>query len=69
MGPNMLMARLATKRAKPNGAFYIGKEDVEEFLKGHKVEDLPGIGRSIAHRLHAMNVQTCADMRLVRFSL
>lgn len=65
MGPNMLVARLATKKAKPNGAFYISRADVDDFLRGHKIEDLPGVGRSIAHRLHAINVKTCEDMRLV----
>ena len=66
MGPNMLMARLATKKAKPNGKFYISKKDMNEFMKNHKVEDLPGVGRSMAHRLHAMGAHTCSEMQQVR---
>ncbi len=65
MGPNMLMARLATKKAKPNGQFYINKKDMNEFMKGHKIEDLPGVGRSMAHRLHGMGVRTCVEMQQV----
>lgn len=65
MGPNMLIARLATKKAKPNGLFYMAKTGVEEFMKSHKVDDLPGVGRSMAHRLHAMGVQSCAEMQQV----
>jgi DNA repair protein REV1 len=65
MGPNMLMARLATKKAKPNGLFYINKKDMNEFMKNHKVEDLPGVGRSMAHRFHGIGVRTCIDMQQV----
>ncbi|XP_046443006.1 DNA repair protein REV1-like isoform X2 [Daphnia pulex] len=65
MGPNMLMARLATKKAKPNGLFYINKKDMNEFMKDHKIEDLPGVGRSMAHRLHGMGVRTCVEMQQV----
>lgn len=69
MGPNMLMARLATKKAKPNGHFYISKVEMNEFMKNHKVEDLPGVGRSMAHRLHAISVHTCFDMQQVHSGL
>ena len=65
MGPNMLMARLATKKAKPNGLFYLNRKEMSEFMKDHKVEDLPGVGRSMAHRLHAIGVKTCLDMQQV----
>ena len=60
-----LMARLSTKKAKPNGIFYTSKDMMSEFMKGHKVGDLPGVGRSITHRLNSMNVHTCADMQQV----
>jgi DNA repair protein REV1 len=65
MGPNMLMARLATKKAKPNGLFYINKKDMNEFMKDHKIEDLPGVGRSMAHRFHGMGIRTCTEMQKV----
>jgi len=62
----MLMARLATKKAKPNGLFYVNKKDMNEFMKNHKIEDLPGVGRSMAHRFHGMGVRTCIEMQQVR---
>lgn len=65
MGPNMLMARLATKKAKPNGLFYIQKGEMVEFMKSHKIEDLPGVGRSMAHRFHALGVNACLEMQQV----
>lgn len=68
MGPNMLMARLATKKAKPNGLFYIQKSEMSEFMKSHKIGDLPGVGRSMAHRFHAIGVHTCLEMQQVFIS-
>jgi DNA repair protein REV1 len=65
MGPSLLMARLATKKAKPNGLFHISRTEMSEFMKGHKVDDLPGVGRSMTHRLRAMGVQTCEDLQQV----
>lgn len=69
MGPNMLMARLSTKKAKPNGLFYIPKAQMVDFMKEHQVDDLPGVGKSIAHRLHAMAIQTCAEMQQVTITI
>lgn len=60
-----LMARLSTKKAKPNGIFHTSKDAMSEFMKGHKVGDLPGVGRSLTHRLNTMNIHTCADMQQV----
>jgi len=51
MGPNRLMARLATRRAKPDGLYHVPQRSVAEFVRGQRVSDLPGVGRSIAHRL------------------
>ena len=65
MGPSMLIARLATKKAKPNGLHHVRKDEVEEFMKGHSVDNLPGVGRSITHRLNALNIRTCSDMQQV----
>ncbi len=32
IGPNLLLARLATKRAKPNGQFFVGQKEARGFL-------------------------------------
>ena len=44
-GPNRLIARLATKRAKPDGAYHVAQRDAAGFLAGLSAEDLPGVGR------------------------
>ena len=47
VGPNMLLARLATGRAKPNGVFsLLDPADVAPFLAPLPVKSLPGVGVS-----------------------
>ncbi|XP_023724499.1 DNA repair protein REV1 isoform X2 [Cryptotermes secundus] len=65
-GANRLQARLATKKAKPNGQFYLEPSSVPYFMLDITVEDLPGVGRTLARRLHAMGAHTCSDLK--RFS-
>lgn len=41
-GSNMLLARLATKKAKPDGQFHLTGDLVEDFMSQQTVRDLPG---------------------------
>ncbi|KAI3613187.1 dna polymerase iv [Moniliophthora roreri] len=43
---NILLARLATKRAKPAGSFHLMPQDVEAFLQPLDISDLHGFGHS-----------------------
>lgn len=47
---NVLLAKLATKEAKPNGFFHLHK-DIEEHLEGCKLMDLPNVGWHISEKL------------------
>lgn len=49
---NVLLAKLAIKRAKPNGQFYL-HEKVDEYLRDVPVRNLPGIGHSIKDKLQS----------------
>ena len=60
---NMLLARLATRKAKPNGQFYLALDQIENFLATLSVGDLPGVGYSTTKRLKAMGVETCGELR------
>lgn len=63
-GSNRLQARMATKKAKPNGQFHLSKsEDVKKYMSNINVKDLPRIGRSISLKLNTMQVQTCGDLQ------
>lgn len=41
-GRNKLLARLATRKAKPNGQFYIQQEHINNCISSFNVQDLPG---------------------------
>ncbi|XP_050210154.1 DNA repair protein REV1 [Mercurialis annua] len=61
---NILLSRLATRAAKPNGQCYIPPERVDEFLHELPIKTLPGIGRVLEEKLKKKNVQTCGQLRL-----
>lgn len=64
IGPNPLVARLATARAKPRGQLRVTAADAADFIAGLGVADLPGVGWSMAARLEAeLGVTTVQQVR------
>ncbi|PKI82630.1 deoxycytidyl transferase [Malassezia vespertilionis] len=53
IGANVLQARLATRRAKPNGAFHLEAHALESFMAPLQVRDLWGVGWSLCDRFHS----------------
>lgn len=41
-GSNILLARLATRKAKPDGQYFLRSEDVDDFIRDLPVTSLPG---------------------------
>jgi len=66
---SILVARLATKQAKPNGVCYITDDMIKSFIRDKKVEDLPGIGRVQHKKLESLNIATCADLQTFSLAL
>ncbi|MCO5551215.1 hypothetical protein L7F22_004714 [Adiantum nelumboides] len=62
---NLLLARMATRKAKPDSQFRIAPNNVEGFLSGLSVEDLPGVGWSLQERLHSKGIYSCKQLRAV----
>lgn len=60
---NMLLARVATRVAKPNGQYLLPMQEAESFLSSLPVGDLPGVGRVTSSRLEEMGVRTCGELR------
>ncbi|GAC72041.1 translesion DNA polymerase - REV1 deoxycytidyl transferase [Moesziomyces antarcticus T-34] len=54
IGSNILLARLATRRAKPGGSFHLTDDSKQPFLDELDVDDLHGIGWSLRERLREM---------------
>lgn len=64
-GGNRLQARLATKKAKPDGQFFLTSDLVDDFIFSIKLRDLPGVGRQIAHKLESLGHQTCGSLQSI----
>ncbi|KAK9302744.1 hypothetical protein QLX08_005362 [Tetragonisca angustula] len=64
-GSNKLLARLATRKAKPDGQFYIQQEHINDCISTFNVQDLPGVGWTTTHKLKNLNVRTCAELQTI----
>ncbi|XP_050677411.1 DNA repair protein Rev1 [Leptidea sinapis] len=62
-GGNRLQARLATKKAKPNGQFFLTSDLVEDFIFNISLKDLPGVGRQISQKLESLGHYTCGSLQ------
>jgi DNA polymerase IV (DinB-like DNA polymerase) len=63
IGPNKVIAKLATESAKPNGLKVVKPKDVEKFLDPLDVDDLPGIGPKTAERLRKIGINKIFELR------
>lgn len=52
IGPNFLLAKIATDMKKPDGLTVLESETLREKLIHLKLQDIPGIGRRMEARLH-----------------
>ncbi|XP_073836578.1 rev1 DNA directed polymerase isoform X2 [Musca autumnalis] len=65
VGANKLQARMATKKAKPDGQFFLQSENVESYMAEIPIRELPGVGSSTAYTLKDANLITCGDLQKV----
>lgn len=63
IGPNKLLAKIASDREKPDGLTVVEPVEVDEFLDGLPVEEVHGIGPKTAERLEDLSVETVDEMR------
>ncbi|WOL04976.1 DNA repair protein REV1 isoform X3 [Canna indica] len=62
---NLLLARLATRSAKPNGQRFVPSEKVKDYLNDLPIVALPGIGHATYEKLKSWNIHTCGQMRTI----
>jgi DNA polymerase-4 len=62
-GTNRLVAKLATRPAKPGGVFIVPPGEEEAFVGGLDLADLPGVGPALLTSLRERGIQTIADAR------
>ncbi|KAK4128813.1 DNA repair protein [Parathielavia appendiculata] len=63
IGGNILLAKIALRKAKPAGQYQIRPEQVLDILSDLKVEDLPGVAYSIGGKLEEIGVKFVRDLR------
>jgi len=63
MGGNILLAKVALRKAKPAGQYRIKPEEVQDILGALKVDDLPGVAYSTAGKLEEIGVKFVNDIR------
>lgn len=63
LGPNKLMAKIASDHSKPDGLIVVESEQVFDFLTPLPIRVIPGIGPKTANKLHNLGVKTVEDLR------
>jgi DNA polymerase-4 len=66
IGPNKLIAKIASEMNKPNGQFEVKPEDVPRFMQDLTVRKIWGIGEKTERKLEELGVRTCGELQ--RFS-
>src|SRR2546430_10516375 len=66
IGPNKLIAKIASELNKPNGQFEVKQEGIPEFMRDLPVRKIWGIGEKSERKLEELGVKTCSDLQ--RFS-
>jgi DNA polymerase IV (archaeal DinB-like DNA polymerase) len=65
IGPNRLIAKIASRQQKPDGLTVIAPELVASFLDPLPIRKIPGIGPKSERFLHEQNLRTISELRRV----
>ena len=63
MSENILLARLATRRAKPGGVYHLLQQDAQLFMSELRVTDIRGFAHSARQKLEAKYGEHGATVR------
>ncbi|TLD35149.1 Allantoinase [Venturia nashicola] len=63
IGGNILIAKVALRKAKPAGQYHVRPEEVLDFVGDLEVTSLPGVAYSIGGKLEAMGIRFVKDIR------
>ena len=67
VGPNKMLAKIASDWNKPNGQFEIAPNEVDAFMRELPVRKLWGVGPKTEEQLEKLGVRTCGELQ--QFSL
>ena len=65
IGHSELVARIATKHAKPDNLHFVSERDELDFLSRLAVREFPGVGRKTSRLLESRNIKSGEDIRRV----
>src|SRR5712671_5571588 len=63
IGPNKLIAKIASAMRKPNGQLEVTAAEVPAFMQDLPVREIWGIGEKTERRLQELGVKTCGDLQ------
>lgn len=63
IGPNKLIAKIASQRAKPNGLLIVKPNEVEKFLEPLDIEMISGIGPKTAKKLREIGINKIGELK------
>jgi DNA polymerase IV (DinB-like DNA polymerase) len=63
IGPNKLVAKIASDFQKPDGLVVVRPDEVQPFLDPLRIRVIPGIGPKTEQFLHERRIRTIADLR------
>lgn len=65
IGPNKLIAKIASDRQKPDGLTVVPADDAEKFLEPLLIRTIPGVGPKTEERFRLIGVRTVKDAKRI----
>jgi DNA polymerase-4 len=62
LGPSRIIAKMASRHAKPAGIFRVTEDEARDFLSEHKVQAVPGIGPATTQALQLRGIHTVGQL-------
>ena len=62
VGPNKLIAKIASGINKPNGITVVRIEDARQFISNFKIGDIPGVGPKTSKKLESLGIKSVSDI-------
>jgi DNA polymerase-4 len=63
IGPNKLVAKIASEINKPDGQFEVKGDEVSEFMRPLPVRKIWGVGEKTEQKLEQLGINTCGEMQ------
>jgi DNA polymerase IV (DinB-like DNA polymerase) len=62
VGPNKLIAKIASDMHKPDGSTVVKPDEVEDFLSSLPVDSLLGVGKKTVQKMEALGIKSIGDL-------